>query len=234
LISGDERFEVDSPSRVAFQTSEEQENRFQWLDSFFELPVCRKCAFAASPRSARPLSLEYVPRRHDGAFGFIGPWGTTVLQIVSDEFIDLLTAEERGRLQFRAANGRGRVSRFYELAGPAGPPFVAVAGMKISGWRCTACGFRTWGYSIEGMAIESFVARSDVPAPLEGVFTVGVPPDIHLAVTAGRWQELVGRKGTRGFVSRLLGVVPDHEVVRHPDLATYEERLRESGTGRSS
>jgi hypothetical protein len=78
------------------------------------------------------------------------------------------------------------------------------------------------------MAISSFVARSDLPASLAGVFTVGVFPEIELAATASRWKELLGRKGTRGFASQSLGVLPDHEAVRRPDLPTYEELLRES------
>lgn len=231
LIGGDDRFETDSPRGVPFETAEEREDRFKWVDSFFESPICRKCAFAASPRSARSLFLEYVPRRYDGAFGHIGHEGTTTIQIFSDEFLDLLTTEERGRPQLRSVTGKGRARKFYELVGPVGPPLVAVAGMKISGWRCTACDHRTWRYWIEGMSINSFIAKTDLPPSLSGVFTVGRPPEVELAATAARWEELVGKKGTRGFVSSLLGVVPDHEVVRHPDLPTYEERLQESRFG---
>jgi len=79
------------------------------------------------------------------------------------------------------------------------------------------------------MSIDSFIAGSDLAPSLNGVFTVGDSPEVKLAVTAARWKELVGRKGTRGFVSRLLGVVPDREVVRDPELPSYDERLREGG-----
>jgi hypothetical protein len=104
---------------------------------------------------------------------------------------------------------------------------VAVAGIKIRGWRCTQCDHRTWGFWVEGMAINSFVARSDLSARSSGVFTVGTFPETQLAVTARRWKELLGKKGTRGFASRHVGVVPEHEVVRRPDLPSYEERLAE-------
>jgi hypothetical protein len=235
LIGGDDRFETDSPRAVAFETAEEREGRFKWADSFFESPICRKCAFAASRRGARPLFMEYVPRRYDGAFGNVGHEGTTSLQILSEEFLDLLTTDERGRLRLQAVTGKGRASKFYELVGPTGPPLVAVAGMKISGWRCTACDHRTWGYWIKGISINSFVAKTDLPPSLRGVFTIGGPPEVQLAVTATRWKGLVGKRGTRGFVSRLLGVVPDHELDRHPELPTYEEELQEGGrTSRSS
>lgn len=88
-------------------------------------------------------------------------------------------------------------------------------------------GHRTWGFFIDGLSMNSFVARSDLPVPLPGVITVGRSPEIELAVTGARWKELVGRKGTRGFVAHPLGVVPDHDVVRCPELPTYEERLKE-------
>jgi hypothetical protein len=78
------------------------------------------------------------------------------------------------------------------------------------------------------MAISSFVARSDLPAPLRGVFTIGTFPEIELVATVSRWKELLGQKGTRGFASSMVGAVPDHEVVRRPKLPTYEECLRES------
>ena len=35
---------------------------------------------------------------------------------------------------------------------------------------------------------------------------------------------MVNRPGARGVLSRLLGVVPDHEVVRTPDLETRQEQ----------
>ena len=73
----------------------------------------------------------------------------------------------------------------------------------------------------------SFIARSDLPAPLPGVFTVGNLPEGQLAVTESRLKELIGRKGTRGFVSSPLGIVAKHEVVRQPELPTLEERLQE-------
>ena len=139
------------------------------------------------------LVLKYVPRWYDGAFGHVGHEGTT-LQILSEEFLDIITTDERERLQLQSVTGKGRARTFYELVGPMGPPLVAVAGMKISGWRCTACDHRTWGYWVEGMSINSFVAKADLPSSLYGVFTVGNPPEVQLAVTAHKmertgWQE---------------------------------------------
>jgi hypothetical protein len=220
LIGGDDRFETDAPKGHAFETPAERAIRLKWVDTFFQSPVCRKCAFAVGQRSEKSLTLEYAPRVHDGAFGHVGHEGTTTLQIVSEEFLRLLTAEELANLTLRPVFRKGRGRKFFEVTGPAGPPFVAAAGLEFAGWRCGACDHRTWGYWLEDMAIGAFVAKSDLPASPPDVFTVGIPPEIHLCATAQRWHELVGRKGTRGFVSTLLGVVPEHEVVRHPELAT--------------
>ncbi len=223
LVGGDDRFMTDVTDRCPSESADEVDQRLEKVDVLFQSPVCRKCKYASSPRSDKPLSLTYAPSRYDGAFGHPGPDGTTTLQLLSEEFLDLLTPEERQSLELRLAIRKGKSRKFFELLGPSGPPFVAVAGLKISGWRCSQCGHRTWGYWVDGLSINSFVAGSDLPPVLNGVFTVGIPPEIHLAVTAKRWKELIGQKGTRGFVSRLLGVAPEHELVRIPELLTREE-----------
>ena len=91
-------------------------------------------------------------------------------QIVSKDFLDLLTTNEKAGLQLQRVMSNGRESNFFELVGPAGPPFVALAGMEPRGWRCTACVYRTWGYWVDGLAINSFIAKADIPATLLGVF----------------------------------------------------------------
>jgi hypothetical protein len=226
LIGGDDRFETDAPRWKWSDSAREVDERLRWLDAFYDRPVCRKCKWTSGRRNDKPVTLTYAPSKYDGAFGSFGTDGGPNHQIVSEEFLAVLTPEEKRSLQFQPT-ARKRARKFFELIGPAGPPHVAVAGMKINGWRCTQCDHHTWGYWVEGMAISSFVARSDLPTALGGVFTVGAFPEIELAVTASRWKELLGQKGTRGFASRQIGVVPDREVVRCPELATYEERLAE-------
>jgi hypothetical protein len=225
LICGDDRFETDAPRAAPFETEEQREDRLAWLDAFFERPVCRECTAASSARSERPLRLTYAPRQYDGAFGHVGSDGATYAEVLSEEFLALLSFEERQGLVTRRVARRGKSRKFYELLGPAGPEFVAVAGLPVSGWRCSACGRLTWGYSLDGFSMHSFVAASDLSRPLPGIFTVGRPPEVHLCATGERWRELVGKSGARGFLSRALGVVPDREVVRHPELPTCEERV---------
>ncbi len=226
LIGGDDRFETNAPKREWGGNAEELDERLRWSDPFFEKPLCRLCKYPSGVRSDKLMTLTYASSRFDGAFGSIGREGGPHIQIFSEEFLALLTPDEKQGLKFQPTIRKGR-RKFYEMIGPDGPPMVAVAGTKISGWRCSQCDHRIWSYWIDGMAIQSFIARSDLPAPLTSIFTVGVSPEVHLAVKASRWKELVGRKGTRGFTSRPLGLVPNHEVVRRPELPTCEERLRE-------
>lgn len=226
LIGGDDRFETDSPAVMSPGSEAYEEEQLKYTNDYFQFPVCKKCKYAMSPRSEIPLTINYTPPRFDGAFGYAGRWGSTTIQLLSEDFIELLTEREKDHLQLRPVVRKRRGRRFYELLGPAGPPFIAVAGLECKGWRCTECGHRVWGYWIKDLSIDSFVAASDLPSPLPSLFTVGTVPEISLAVTAGRWKELVGKKGTRGFTSRLLGVVPGTEVIRCPELPTYEECLQ--------
>jgi hypothetical protein len=217
LIGGDDTFATDEPRIAAFETAEQRKERFAWLDTFFEKPVCRICSAASARRSERPFQLTYAPSRYDGAFGRIGGSYT---EIVSEEFLALLSSEERHKLETRPVLRTGKKRRFHELLGPAGPDFVAVAGLPTSGWSCSGCGRLTWGYWIDGLSIHSFIASSDLPSPLQGIFTVGRPPEVYLCATGERWRELIGKVGVRGFTSRTLGVVSDREVVRRPELPT--------------
>jgi hypothetical protein len=225
LIGGDDRFEVLAVKGQPFEDPEQLERRLRALDTFYEVPVCRTCKRTVGRRSDAPLTLKHVDADYDGAFGCLGADGGPQHQVVSEQFLELLTPGERSGLKLRPVLSRSR-KRFFELVGPEGPPPVAVAGMHVSGWRCASCGYRTWGYWIDGMEIHSFVAQADLPASSSGVFTVGAFPEIEIAVTGARWSTLVGRNGTSGFVARPLGVVPDAEVIRQPDLPSYEEALR--------
>ena len=226
LICGDDSFETDAPRRTPFESHQELEERLRWLDAFYDRPVCRKCKYPFGRRNIKPVTLTYAPSKYDGAFGSFGTDGGPNHQIVSEEFLALLTPDEMRRLEFQPTlRKKGR--KFFELVGPEGPPRVAVVGENIGGWQCSQCEHRTLGHRLDTMAFNSLIARSDLPTPLHGVFAVGAFPEIKLAVTASRWKELLGKKGTRGFCSRQLGVVPDDEVVRSPELPTLEERLSE-------
>ena len=223
LIAGDDSFQTDAPRRTPFESAEEREARFRWTDSFYEKPVCRSCGYPTAPRNERPLHLIGAPDRFDGGIGHASSDGGSMIHIVSAEFLALLSHEERQRLVLRPVTGDCGKREFFEVLGPAGPCHVALAGQPPDGWRCADCGYAVWGYWVEGLVFHSFVAFPDLPQPLPGVFTVGTPPEVHLCATKERWKELVGKKGTRGFTSEPLGVVPDSGVVRQPELSLRQK-----------
>jgi hypothetical protein len=145
LTGGDDRFETDAPRWKWSESAREVDERLRWLDAFYDEPVCRKCKYTSGRRNNKPVTLTYAPGKYDGAFGSFGTDGGPNHQLVSEEFLALLTPDEKRNLEFQPTiRKRGR--KFFELVGPEGPPHVAVAGIKISGWRCTLCDHRTWGY----------------------------------------------------------------------------------------
>lgn len=220
-IGGDYMFETESPERASFESANEREVRFQWTDSCFESPVCTSCRHSNGRRTGQPLRLTCAPRRFDGAFGHIGE-SLNLLYIFSERFLDLLTNDERQRLHFQPVeNVRGR-RRFFELVGPQGPPYVAVSGLNPTGWRCQKCGFSHWSYFVDGMYIRNFIAQTDLPGSLPGIFTIGTLPDIRLVVSKERWSELSAGNGTRGILSHPLGVVKEHQLIRVPDLRSRQ------------
>lgn len=223
LVCGDDRFQTDFPDPDPVTGDESFEERMRWADTFYDRPLCRNCGASPGLRTERPLPMRYLPGRYDGAFGHIGRDAGPTIEIVSAAFLALLTPAERDALELRPVlrTRRGK-KEFFELLGPAGPPMVAVAGLSLNGgWRCTAYGRGYWGYWSRSFELNDFLARSDLPAPLPGVFIVSRGPEIHLGMTAARWSELVGRPGTRGFASRRVGVVDDHKVIREPNLPPY-------------
>jgi hypothetical protein len=209
LIGGDDSFDPGGPGWLLFETPAEREERLKRNDSFFESPVGRKCANATSPRSARPLVVGAVSRRCDGAFGHVGIQGNTCHQIVSKDFLDLLTPNEKAGLQLQRATSTGRASNFFELVGPAGPPFVAVAGMEPRGWRCAACTHRTWGYWVDGLAINSFIAKADIPVTLLCSIDCRTESRAH--------HSLAGSGTTYLGTSRFAGISPRSSAVGQPE-----------------
>lgn len=222
-VTGDAQFETVIGHR-GNETSQEKRARLEWQKNLFEGGCCHKCGHGFGPRTNLPLEVEYIDSRFDGAFGFRGQNNWAVL--VSAEFLDLLTDAERHYLGLKPVILPKRYRRrYFEVTGPEGQAFVSVSRFKAGGWRCDACDYSTWGYWVQEMSIRNFIAKQDLPTLLSSVFTVGRHPEIHLCMTAERWRGLVGKKGTRGFTSNLIGVASEHEVQRVMSLGTVDEQL---------
>lgn len=209
-----ERIREHNAWRVA-----EDERRRAWADSFFEKPPCRNCRQATSRRTSRPLELTHSLTRADGALGFLSHYGGAVARIFSEQFLDILAPAERSSLQFQGVVLKRSKRKFYELIGPEGIPYVHVRDLPCTGWKCPECGYRIWGYWKGGISFNRVVAQADLPSPLPSLFTIGTLPEIELCLTAERWSELVGRTGTRQFVSSPVGVISNDRMLSEPELA---------------
>ncbi|HVU88355.1 MAG TPA: hypothetical protein VHD36_13625 [Pirellulales bacterium] len=217
-LGSNDGYETDEPKRIPFEPPEEREVRESWYDGFFKAPCCRTCGTPQGPRNQRPLHLTYA-RNDAGSLWFQG----ARLRVFSEDFLMMLSGEEHRHLTFQPVerNKRSR-KRYFELLGPSGAPNVAIRGLDFSGWQCGSCGTRCFGYWSEAASMIHFVARADLPDPLPEVFTIGPLHDLELCVTAERWSRMVGQRGTRGMVSLPIGVVPDEEVEREPELPPRE------------
>jgi hypothetical protein len=218
LICGDNRFDYTRYGWAAYGLPFHSETKMQFIDLYYEVPLCRHCGGTPGPRSAIPLSIDAMTDPgFDGGFASIGPM---MIRIFSEDFLALLSPAERNHLELRPINYHKKTKKkYWELLGPAGPPFVAVAGLRPDGCQCAICGFRSLGYVTENRRIHDYVARTSLPKPLPEVFTVGgQPDDVQLCIRGERWRKLIGKKGTRGVVSHPLGVVDDGEVMPEPEL----------------
>ena len=150
LIGGDDQFETDAPRWKWSESAREVDERLRWLDAFYDQPVCRKCHYTCGRRNDKSVTLTFAPTKYDGAFGSFGTDNGPNHQIVSEGFLALLTPDEKHSLKFQPTT-RKRGRKFFELVGPEGPPHVAVAGVKINGWRARsaiiargAIGWKGW------------------------------------------------------------------------------------------
>jgi hypothetical protein len=213
-VCGDERFEIDCPDP----------HDSAWFDQFFARPHCRECETQASPRNRQSLPVEYLPPLFDG--GFIA-FCNVSLRVFSEDFLQHLTSAERDRLDLIPIQfSKDCKKSYYELIGPAGPPFRPISTLPISGWRCDACGYKTFGYWSPQSNIHQFIARDRLPDPIPDIFTVGVPPDVHLCITAARWAKIIGSIGTRGLTTSQIGVAANCDVLEDLHLLTKQEQER--------
>ena len=183
------------------------------LGELYSGGICRECGSAIGERNSVPLEISVFETGYEGAF-------CGEIQIFSERFLALLKPREKRGLEFRPIYRRERSRiQFFELIATPTVPYVGVKGLKMSGWRCGTCGYRTFGFWGWGFELNEFVAKMDLPSPLPTCFTIGTHSEIKLCFTRERWQELVTKPGARGFHSEPIGVVEESECVRNPKLA---------------
>lgn len=225
LVSGDEGFDANAPRGRAFESDEHRLKRLTWFDQFYEGGICKDCLSPIGPRTRRPLEISSTGNSCDG--GFTDSFGRVMIRLFSSSFLQLLSDREKRRLEFRPIEQTKKTrKKYYELAGPNGPPTAYVSGINMSGCECETCGNRSFSFYAENSAIFNFIADDDLPDPLPEIFTIGRSPEIQLCMSSARWASIVGKKGTGGFTSTPLGVAPATQNERAPEFETLQERER--------
>jgi hypothetical protein len=181
-------------------------------DELYTEGLCPQCREPRGRRTEAPALLEDLASGYEG--GFSGP---ARIVFFSDRFLALLSDAERGRFDWRPVRraDRGRKA-FFEMIGVPEIPLVAVAGLDFRRpWVCDTCRQPcALRYFQPDFEICEFVCRSDLPRPLPGCFTIGFGQTASLVLRQERWTELAGRPGTKGLLSRAVGVVDERECVR--------------------
>jgi hypothetical protein len=204
--------------------------------------LCPQCHHPRGARTTTVLRVASIEPGGDGAGARLAPrsFGRN-LSLFSQEFIALLSRTEREFLDWRRVERSGRGKKaFYELAGSeVHVPFTTLAGGDVELWRCDTCGWES--VPVYGGAGELpewlseagggrwydlpswYVSAADLPDPLPSCFVVGRAPEFRLCFTPKRWEELVGRPGTRGLKSYEVGIVARELADQNPRRRLHSE-----------
>jgi hypothetical protein len=206
------------------------------LEEMFSAGVCPQCKLPRGERTALPLQLKKVETDKNG--GFVRGLGRDHY-FFAGAFLDLLSAEERSRYEWRLVQHPGRKA-YYELVPPLTHPSYAVlsdavgvrwkvslapqrlVGGRLEGtvesiWRCDTCGqVNTPFYRFPKDLPWRYVAQADLPRVIPSYLVVGPPRQATLCFLPERWREMLGYAGTRGMKSYPVGVVEEDLVNRTP------------------
>lgn len=190
------------------------------LDLLFKNGVCPLCRRPRGPRTEIPLTVDSIESGYEGGF-------TSGLhfRFFSEEFLALLTRQERDRFEWRPIVRAQRAKKkFYELVLEPGVPLVGMRGLQYRPlWECDDCGQRAspmyfpghgQDQALRDAGIAAFVSRAALPDPLPVWLFIGGPIVYDLGVRQERWQELMRKRGARGLVSTPIGVLKPAQVAR--------------------
>lgn len=202
--------------------------------------LCSECEMPRGPRNETPLIVDRIDAGGDGAFASVPLHlrGSSSPQVAlfSEAFLDVLSSEEMARLTWQRVERRQARARktFYELVrSEVHIADVGVRGVpcKFGGWRCRTCGYAYIGmyyFPSTNTSPHRWISVADLPRPLPTCFTIGKDPRPHLCFTRARWEELVGRVGTRGLRSSEVGVVDPDRVESVRDLPFLDEQAADA------
>ena len=187
----------------------------------FEGGLCEQCLMPRGPRTRLPLAVDHIESRVQASVVSLpraGPGVGPRLRVFTEDFLVLLTAEERARFEWRPITLSRRGKRnFLELVHRTPPmPYVAVKGYQAYYGVCELCGWK-WVVPeyVKGRPF-FHVADSDVPRPVPSLMAVGNLADLGLAASEARWSDLVGMREMHGIKGSIVAIVAENEVERNP------------------
>lgn len=156
--------------------------------------------------------------------------GIPELRLVSEAFLDLLSDEERGRMEWRPVERQGRAKKkFFELIGSRNA--VRRAALRpglaeVDLWRCSTCGWEKEPFYGGPLKAFYYLSQDDLPSPTPSCFVVGRAPEHDLCFTRERWEQLVGRKGTGGIRTFEAYVIDSSRVDPDPPRRALEPKRK--------
>jgi hypothetical protein len=193
-----------------------------WSDGLFTKGYCRFCAMGMGERTDQSAVVEKAAP-HDVLGLRSGNYGTT-LRLFSEEFLGLLSENEKASFRFQEVENRSRIQKtFKELRATPLLGYVGFKGAKynqLSCWRCANCGYRAIHpkHPLLGFDVSRFIAAADLPTSLPSCFVIGQGVNLDFVMTRERWMQIRGKPGTKGIEPVKIGVIPESELVRNPKL----------------
>ena len=197
-------------------------------DSQYDGATCVTCGYRAGSRTAEPLVVADMDSGYEGNMVKISwrPFASVMRHTFSEEFLALLRPAERKRFTWRKIERPGRAKKvYYELlAASVVVPQTGVTGLpQQGGWRCETCGHSVFPQYVGYDWPLYWICATDLPGPLPTCFGVSHENSLALCMTAKRWRDLVGKRGTRGILSHDVGVMPPDRCDRAPKLKSVAE-----------
>lgn len=189
---------------------------------------CAECPTPRGQRTAEPLTIRFNSARdvqRDALRVGLDDRIFLTLLLYSEEFLDLLSTEERSRFEWRRVEVVGRKSKaMYEpVASRVHVPPARLRGGNPDIYNCSTCGHsRPPLYQLVGelprwlhpyddaMRREQpdyYVSATSLPEPVPSCFTVGDwLTSINLVFRPERWAELTGHYAPKGIYTYGVGV----------------------------
>ena len=195
---------------------------------YFTGGLCDHCLMPRGARNEVPLRVTKLRKSFNAAMVEIENVGVSpMLTIVSEAFLELLTAEERARFDWRPIEHNLRSGAYYEVVHQQEPvPWVSAKGHDTYYGRCDTCGFAWIIPRHTPGKPDYYIAERDLPVPRVTLVALGPWSDADLAVTPDRWRALVKQPGMRGIKGLPVSIIAEEAVEREPAQWRSRERTK--------